>query len=220
MAHIPPVRFAPLTPLYDLLVRLTMPERRFREALLRQANLSHGMRVLDVGCGTGSLLVLLVRYHPTLQAIGIDPDDTALRFARKKTVSQGLPLEFERASADALPFDQHSMDRVLSTLAFHHMPRVTKRAAFAECFRVLRPLGELHLADFGPPQGRLMRIAAFPIRLFDGVEWTADNIDGLLPQFMREAGFVDVTETGNFSTIFGTLMFYRAVKPRTPNDVE
>ena len=60
-----------LNRLYDPLVRLTMRGRRFKEQLLDQAVLTPSMRVLDVGCGTGTLLMLLAR-RQVARAVGFD----------------------------------------------------------------------------------------------------------------------------------------------------
>ena len=67
-----------LLPLYDAITRLFGLERS-RQWLLDRAELQPGHKVLDVGCGTGSLLVLLKRLHPHVEATGIDPDDKVLR---------------------------------------------------------------------------------------------------------------------------------------------
>ena len=210
---IPPLSFDILTPAYDRLVRLTMPERRFRAALVRQAGITPGMRVLDIGCGTGSLVLVVKREHTAAEVVGLDPDRRALEIARGKARNAGLAVTFQLGSADALPYADASFDRVLSSLALHHMPRPTKRAALSECLRVLRTGGELHVADWGPPQDTLMWIASWPFRAFDGIEFTADNYQGLLPQFFRDAGLQNVAETQRFRTIFGTLALYRADRP-------
>ena len=79
----------------------------------------------------------------------------------------------------------------------------------AEVHRVLR-LGEgFHIADFGPPRGAYARAAAALIRR---LERAADNLDGLLPVMMGEAGFEAVEETGHFATVFGTLALVRGRK--------
>ncbi len=95
---------------------------------------------------------------------------------------------------------------------FHHLTRENKVRSLKEVHRVLRTGGELHIADFGKPQNLLMRVAAFPWRLFDGSTTTADNLGGLLPQLMRDTGFVDVCESARYMSLFGTLSLYAARK--------
>jgi hypothetical protein len=79
--------------------------------------------------------------------------------------------------------------------------------------RVLRPGGELHVADWGKPANPVMWVAALGIRLLDGADRTRANLEGRLPDLMRDAGLVDVAETERWSTFFGTLSLYRATRP-------
>jgi cyclopropane fatty-acyl-phospholipid synthase-like methyltransferase len=63
--------------LYDPLVKLLAGDAA-RALLLEQAAVRPGQRVLDIGCGTGSLLVLIKRKHPDVEVAGLDPDPRAL----------------------------------------------------------------------------------------------------------------------------------------------
>lgn len=199
------------TPIYDLGIRLTLPERRFKSRVVESAHLALGMRVLDVGCGTGTLLILAAQAVPGAQLVGVDIDDRILERARRKIAVRGLPIQLERASATELPYADGSFERVLSTLAFHHLTREEKARAFAEAHRVLRAGGELHLGDFGKPDTRYSRVASFLTEKIG--EHVQENYGGLLPAMARDAGFVSVEETGRFSTIVGVLRSFRAAKP-------
>lgn len=201
-----------LTPIYDLGIRLTLPERRFKSRLIDSARLVAGMRVLDIGCGTGTLLLLAAEAEPEAVLAGIDIDDRILERARRKVAVAGLRIELERASAIELPYADGSFERVFSTLAFHHLTRADKARAFAEAHRVLRSGGELHLGDFGAPDTRYSRVASFLTEKIGG-EHVQENYGGLLPAMARDAGFVSVEETGRFGTIVGVLRSLRAAKP-------
>lgn len=200
------------TPIYDLGIRLTMPERRFKLRVIESAHLEPGMRLLDVGCGTGTLLLLAVEVMPEARLVGVDIDDRILARARRKIAVRGLEIQLERASATELPYADGSFERVLSTLAFHHLTTDEKARAFAEAFRVLRPGGELHLGDFGAPGTRYSRVASYLTEKLGG-EHVQENYGGLLPAMAREAGFVGIEETGRFGTIFGMLRSFRAARP-------
>jgi ubiquinone/menaquinone biosynthesis C-methylase UbiE len=78
---------------------------------------------------------------------------------------------------------------------------------------VLKPGGELHVADWGKARDPLMRTAFLGIQLLDGFTTTADNVHDRLPKFMREAGFAEVEETQRYATMLGTISLYRASKP-------
>jgi hypothetical protein len=79
---------------------------------------------------------------------------------------------------------------------------------------LLRPGGELHVADFGRPHNRLMRAVAAIVHHVDGDDAVSGNLRGELPTLMREVGLVDVEETENWMTPFGTLTFMRGASPR------
>jgi SAM-dependent methyltransferase len=98
----------------------------------------------------------------------------------------------------------------LSTLFFHHLDPEPKRRSAREIARVLRPAGELHVADWGPPSDPAMRLAFQGIRLLDGFSNTAENYRGELPGIFAEAGLEAAEETARLRTVFGSLVLYRA----------
>jgi ubiquinone/menaquinone biosynthesis C-methylase UbiE len=208
--YIPALRFGWLTPLYDPLVRWTMREAAFKPRLVEQAHIQPGHRVLDLGCGTATLTILAKRAQPDAEIVGLDGDQRILDIARAKVAKAGLAIALDRGMAYDLPYPDNSFDRVLCSLVIHHLTRENKLRALREVLRVLKPGGELHVADFGKPHNALMSASSLLIRHFEQV---ADHISGLLPSFFREAGFVQVEETIRFMTICGTLSLYRGWKP-------
>ena len=198
--------------LYDPFIRLSMRERRFKQRLIDRAGIRPGHRVLDLGCGTGTLLLMLHRGHPGARLIGVDGDEAILKIAREKASGTGTSLALVAADAGRLPFQSGAFDRVLTTLVLHHLNRDHKKQVLREVWRILSPGGELHIADWGRPHTRVMWIAAQSVAAFDGREVMADNLAGRLPEFCREAGFVDVSDDERWPTLFGTLAFVRAIK--------
>jgi ubiquinone/menaquinone biosynthesis C-methylase UbiE len=209
-SHVPPAGVHALTPAYDLLVRLTMPERRFRQAVLDAAQLRPGMRVLDVGCGTGSLLVMAARQEPECRLTGADPDTRSLEIARVKAAKHGARVAWIEASAADLPFPDASFDVALSTLALHHVLPEERGPALREIRRVLAPGGTFHLLDFGIPSDRLMRWMSKLMTLTEGREFVRDLLEGRVPQLVMDAGFADATQHPPIRTPFGTLRLVSA----------
>lgn len=208
--YIPALRYDWLTPLYDPIVGWMMREAAFKRRLVEQARIESGHHVLDLGCGTATLTILVKQAHPDAEVVGLDGDQRILDIARAKIAKAGLAIALDRGMACDLPYRDHSFDRVLCSLVIHHLTRENKLRALREVMRVLKPGGELHVADFGKPHNALMSAASLLIRHFEQV---ADHLNGLLPSFFREAGFVQVEEMVRVMTLCGTLSLYRGRKP-------
>lgn len=210
--YIPALGLRTLTPLYDPVLRWLFREEQFKRGLIADANIQSGQRVLDLGCGTGTLLLMIKRAQPRAVVTGVDGDADVLEIARAKAARADLPVSFSQALASALPYPDNTFDQVLSSLVFHHLASSVKRAALREIYRVLREDGELHLLDFGAPHTRLGMLAAPLLRR---LEQAADNLDGLIPAMTRDAGFADVTVTRQERVVgVATLTSLRARKQR------
>lgn len=210
--YIPALRFEFLTKFYDPLVRYSTREAAFKDALVRQANLSGDQKILDLACGTATLLIAIKKKHPKISASGLDADAEILKMARRKTKLARVEINFEQGFSDALPFENESFDRVFSTLFFHHLTLERKRRTLGEILRVLKPGGEFHLADFALPRNKSQFVLSKWIRLIDGFETTHDNLRGRLKFLMEQNGFASVERTGYFQTIIGTIRLFKAVK--------
>jgi ubiquinone/menaquinone biosynthesis C-methylase UbiE len=206
--YIPALSHDWLTPLYDSLIGWTMPEYAFKLRLIGQARIKSNQLVLDLGCGTGTLTRLIKRNYPDAMVIGIDGDERILGIAKRKANESQSRVTFQQAMAFQLPYVDASFHRALSSLVFHHLTRENKLRALKEMHRVLRVGGELHIADFGKPHNVLLRLASLPWRVFDSNKTTAENVNGLMPELIRVAGFVEVHESARYMTLFGTLSLF------------
>jgi ubiquinone/menaquinone biosynthesis C-methylase UbiE len=208
--YLPALRFSALTRIYDPVVALTSRERRFKELLVEQAAPAPGQRILDLGCGTGTLAIQVKRREPGVEMVGLDADPEMLGRAREKAERAGVELTLTEGFSNELPFEDASFDRVLSTLFFHHLDPEPKRQTAREIARVLKRGGELHVADWGRPSDPVMSAAFLGIRVLDGFSNTADNYRGALPAIFEEAGMEGAEETDRLRTPLGTLSLYRA----------
>ncbi|HSP96526.1 MAG TPA: class I SAM-dependent methyltransferase [Candidatus Dormibacteraeota bacterium] len=207
---VPALGYHWLTRLYDPLVALTVRERALKRQLVRQADLQPGQAVLDFGCGTGTLAILLKQACPGARVVGLDVDPTILAEARRKIHAAGLDIELRQAFLTADTFPPGSFDRVLSTLVLHHLTHDERAATLAVMRTLLRPGGELHVADFGAPRTRYARLVSHVFSHFDGTERTADNLAGRLAAQVAAAGFAAVAVVDHRDTLFGTVDYLRA----------
>src|SRR5215216_5176906 len=107
-------------PLYDPFTKLVGFDG-IRRALLQQAALRPDFRVLDVGCGTGTLAVLIKRLNPSIDVVALDPDPKALVRGRRKAERAGVSVRFDRGFSDALGYPDAGFDRVFSSMMIHHL---------------------------------------------------------------------------------------------------
>lgn len=209
---VPALRFGALTRFYDPVVRLTTRERRVKKALVEAAAVPAGATVLDLGCGTGTMTRWIKQQHPDARVIGLDADPRILAIAREKALRAGVEIEFLEANATDIPLQESSIQRVVSSLFFHHLLPDSKAQVLAEVFRVLEADGELHISDWGKPSNGLMRTMFFFVQLFDGLGCTRDNVAGRLPGFVEAAGARQVHNYDHYDTVLGTLHLLRAIK--------
>jgi ubiquinone/menaquinone biosynthesis C-methylase UbiE len=210
-SYIPALGKRWLLPLYDPFLWLLGADKAKRP-LIEQAEIKSRFRVLDIGCGTGSMAVMVKRMHPESEVVGIDPDPSALSVAERKAKRAGLSVEFDRGFADHMPYADASFDRVFSSFMFHHLAANEKSATLGEIRRVLKPGGSLHLLDFvrehsvhskTPAHGQLIHRRG-PV---------AERIEGRMTSLMDEAGFVDARELSRGKNFFGPIAYYRAGNP-------
>jgi ubiquinone/menaquinone biosynthesis C-methylase UbiE len=210
--YVPALGFRWLTPAYDVVVRATTREGTFKPALIEQANFQAGQDVLDVACGTGTLAVWIKQRFPGVTVTAIDGDAKILSIASRKAKKAKVSVQFDHGLSFHLPYSDARFDRIVSSLFFHHLSWRDKQRTASELHRVMRPGGELHVADWGRATGLWTRAAFTAIQLLDGWRNTQDNVEGKLIELFEDAGFTNVLQTRTFSTMFGTMALYRAVR--------
>jgi len=174
--------------------------RRLAPLFLDFAGSAAGERVLDVGCGTGSLSLALVERSAVeaVEAIDFEPDFVAALQAQIGT----QPITARQGDACSLPFADASFDRALSLLVLHFVPDA--RQAAHEMRRVVRPGGVVAAAVWdtygGMPSQRIFWDTATAIEPSADQRRAAAMFrpatqPGDLPALLSRAGLADVRET-------------------------
>jgi len=144
-------------------------------AVIRQIGMKmysqrEGIHVLDVGCGTGTNLML---YHEAgCNVFGIDLSPTMVEVAQKKL---GDRAEIRLGDASKMPYSDHSFDFVTGFLTLHEMPSQIRPAVISEMVRVMKHGGRILLIDYhlGPirfPKGWMYKAIILFFEIMAGRE--------------------------------------------------
>jgi ubiquinone/menaquinone biosynthesis C-methylase UbiE len=215
--YLPALRWHFLSPAYDLAVRLTSRDTLAKKRLIQHAAVGPDEIAVDLGCGTGSLLVAMQR-SGARELIGVDRDLAVLGQAVAKLGDRPQEVSLCQLDARHLALAGSSVDVVVSSLFFHHLVCDVKETVLAEVRRILKPGARLVVADWGPPRSRATRAGAAFIRAFDGAEPTRDNLAGRLGSLISEAGFSDVSTGERINAPLGVIDIITACVPMADSD--
>jgi ubiquinone/menaquinone biosynthesis C-methylase UbiE len=140
---------------YDLRLWLMTRGRegRFRRQLVELAGVRQGERVLDVGCGTGSLAIAASRaVGKSGSVIGVDPSPEFIVRAAAKARRARTEPTFQAGTAQNLPLEDNAFDVVMCTFVLHQLPPDSLHRAVAEMARVLETGARALIVDIGGEQ--------------------------------------------------------------------
>lgn len=186
-------------PLYDPMMKLSGGEEA-RRALLDGARLEPGQRILDIGCGTGSLVLVVKLLYPESFVIGLDPDPKALARARQKAEKAAVSIQFDQGFSYELPYGDASIDRVFSSYVLHHLRGDEKERTLKEVRRELKPKGVFCLSDFGGPEcGESSRLA----RWIHSSRQLKENSEDRILELLARTGFAHAKKVDERAILFG-----------------
>lgn len=198
--------FDAVAPSYDLANRLISfgLDKGWRRRLVRESGIVHGGRVLDVGCGTGDLLMDFAARVPGLDGEGLDFSAGMLARARQKAPE----LKWVQGSALALPQGSNSYDAVASAWVLRSITDPVR--FFSEMARVAKPGAKVLVLELTRPQAAWQRLLYWPVLNVyvpvmgtllsghnSGYKYLRDTIKGFYSNervlgFMQDAGLKDV----------------------------
>ncbi len=193
---IPAAKFHILTPIFDSLCRFIGLGRKYRDEVIATLPIkgNERLKVLDAGCGTGSLAIQLKKEYPQIELYAIDIDSSILQRAIKKSKKERIDISFKRVSIQDTEFLNNSFDIIYSSLVFHHLNTEDKQKSINELHRILKKTGKLVISDFGKQKGVLQSIVSwFSVLLEEGL----DNYKGKIP-IMLKGRFNQVKVLGTY----------------------
>ncbi len=184
---------------YDPITQYVLPPN---ETVVRQALLDavrcQPRRIVDLGCGTGSMTLMLRQKFPTAEVIGVDLSPYMLVVAQHKATTgdrapqtntpQTNPVRWMHGNAEATALPDHSVDLVTAALLFHETPPTVSQAIVREAYRLLKPGGELVVLDGNQTT---LRHSEWLTQIFEE-PYIRDYAAGNLGQWLAAVGFGDV----------------------------
>lgn len=179
---------------------LALAEEAMLELCAQRANLADGQRILDLGCGWGSLSLWLAARYPRAQVVGLSNSAAQREFIESRARGQGL-VNLRVLTGDVAGFEfvaGTEFDRVLSVEMFEHMRNY--QALLAKIARWLVPGGQLFVHVFAH------RALAYPFEIRDGSDWMSKYFftGGLMPSARLLAEFQDDLRLAQHWWIDGT----------------
>lgn len=147
-------------------------------------------RILDIGCGTGQLTALIAGRLDQGQdgyCMGIDAAARMIDIALSRRAT--ATCRFRIAAAEELPFKNETFDAAVSSFFFHHVNFELKQRSLAEINRVLRPGGRLVILDMHRPDSFSGTVVSHMSRWLFLQPEIGENMRGVLPSLISEAGF-------------------------------
>ena len=144
-----------------------------------------------------------------LHIIGHDPEPETLALAARKTVSEGMDLEWRQGFSRDTTSSPAAYDKAVFRLMFHQIPMAERRIGLQAMFDALRPSGDLHIADYAyQPDRKMRRLFRWPVRRIDGADDAQPNADGALEEMRAELSGVKLMPVRIILTVIRTIRLF------------
>lgn len=166
-------------------------EKRLGRVAVELLQLQGNEKIIDIGCGTGSLTIAIgQKLNPEKGglAVGVDAASKMILRARRKEV--GLKqVQFDIAAAEQLGYPDETFDKAISTFFFHHVDYELKVTALNEMWRVLKKGGKAAIVDVDVPTNWFGKLCAWSGYILFRQEEIRENIEGKLRQAFAASQF-------------------------------
>lgn len=181
-----------LAKLYDTFIEPSVGV--LRKIMFKMYLPKEGLRVLEIGCGTGSNLRLYQKSG--CEVNGIDLSPSMVKVATKKL---GEQANIKLGDASQMPYPDNHFDLVIAMLTLHEVPNSIRAPIINEMRRVMKPDGRLLIVDFHPgpirfPKGWLYKIIILFFERIAGREHYRNYRD-----FLANKGLSPLLRTNNLS---------------------
>lgn len=168
--------------------------------ILESIDFKRGCKVLDIGCGTGDLLIeLRNRIGDDYELCGIDTSDKKIIKAKKS--QEKFNIKFEKGSIENIQYQDNYFDVILSTFAFHHMTMDVMENGVKEIKRVLKEGGQLLIIDIGKPANLYSKFISLFLRWY---EECGTNLHGEVIDILKKNKF-EIKFVKNTTRLIGTV---------------
>lgn len=174
---------------YDPITQYVLPpyEPWVRQSLMVEIR-AYPRRILDLGCGTGSMTVSLKAAFPYASVTGLDLSPYMLAVARDKAQRENLEINWQQGAAESTPFTPASFDLITACLLLHETPPAITQSILTESQRLLAPGGQILILDGNQ---RTLRSLDVLSNIFEE-PYIRDYAAGNLDAWMGKAGFDQV----------------------------
>ncbi|MCX5867894.1 MAG: class I SAM-dependent methyltransferase [Proteobacteria bacterium] len=126
-------------------------QTKYYHKIINMAEIKNGFRILDIGCGTGMLGILLkTLYGSSIEYFAVDPNKYVVKAAQIKADKNNYNFKILRGKIENMPFKDKSFDLIFCNLVVHHLPLNIFKTGLSEIRRVLKSKANLLIFDYCP----------------------------------------------------------------------
>jgi len=201
-----------MTFVYDLrtIIYPLRLQTKYYKQLIKNAKIENGFKILDIGCGTGILGIILKEvYGDSIEYFAIDPKKYVVKAARIKALNNNCDFKILSGKIENIPFKDKSFDVIFCNLVVHHLPMDILKTGLSEIRRVLKSKANLLIFDYCPTSSLVHYIMFIITYIWTSIhEYGKVLFKGKMVVYLEEEEFSDINVSQISSLL--PLAIYRA----------